>query len=166
MTRRHETHGANEDEPRARWRLCHREIVALRASVRNGWKADIWLYSFAGVHRAVIIVGLTVAALITGCTQPTHDHATLAAIKAESLALMQAHPAKMDHPLPKGEWPPFIASLEPTFVSVDQAGVNIMVKPDFDGGYGYYVLKKGQGLPGPPEMYSRLDEGIYWYRPY
>jgi hypothetical protein len=40
------------------------------------------------------------------------------------------------------------------------------VKPDFDGGYGYYVLKKGERLPGPPERYAKLGGGIYWYHPY
>jgi hypothetical protein len=109
---------------------------------------------------------LAVAALTTGCTRPTHDHATLAAIKAESLVLMQAHPTEIDHLLPKGDWPHVIASLQPKSVSVDQQGVNIVVKPAMDGGYGYYVLKKGRELPGPPDMYSKLDEGIYWYRPH
>lgn len=79
---------------------------------------------------------------------------------------MRAHPTEMAHPLPKGEWPNVIRTLQPTFVSVDQEGVDIMVKPYFDGGYGYYVLKVGQELPGPPERYSKLDDGIYWYRPY
>jgi hypothetical protein len=105
-------------------------------------------------------------AALAGCTRPTHDYATLAAIKTESLALMRAHPTKMDHPLPKGDWPRVIASLRPEFVRVDQEGVDIMVKPDFDGGYGYYVLRKGQELPGPAQMYSKLGEGIYWHRPY
>jgi hypothetical protein len=112
-----------------------------------------------------MFAGLTVAALLVACTRPTHDHAVLAAIKAESQALMRVHPAEKNDPLPKGEWPHAIASLQPAFVSVDQQGVNIMVKPYFDGGYGYYVLKHGQELPGPPGRYSKLDEGIYWYRP-
>jgi hypothetical protein len=59
-----------------------------------------------------------------------------------------------------------IASLQPTFVSVDQEGVDIMVTPDMDGGYGYYVLRRGQQLPGPPERYSKLENDVYWYRPY
>jgi len=94
------------------------------------------------------------------------DPATLAAIKSESAALMRSHPTGMDDPLPKSDWPPVIASFQPTFVGVDQEGVDILVKPDFDGGYGYYVLKKGHELPGPPERYTKLDDGIYWYRPY
>ena len=87
-------------------------------------------------------------------------------IKTESQALMRAHPTKMDDPLPKGEWPHAIARLRPEFVSVDDEGVDIMVKPYFDGGYGYYVLKPGHQLPGPPERYSKLENSIYWYRPY
>jgi hypothetical protein len=59
-----------------------------------------------------------------------------------------------------------IASIQPTAVSIDQEGVEIIVKPDFDGGYGYYVLRQDQKLPGPPERYSKLDEGIFWFRPY
>ena len=103
---------------------------------------------------------------MTGCSRPTRDHAILAAVKTESLALMRSHPSKVDHPLSKRDWPSQIARLQPTLVSVDQDSVNIMVKPYFDGGYGYYVIKTGRALPGPPERYSKLDDGIYWYRPY
>jgi len=146
--------------------VCNGSKSDQTAKVSKGWKADISPFSFAGVRRSLIFVSLTVAAFITGCTRPTHDHATLAAIKTESAAIMRVHPTKMGHPLPQAEWPHVIASLKPAFVSVDQEGVDIMVKPDFDGGYGYYVLKKGNELPGPPKRYSELDEGIYWYRPY
>ena len=90
----------------------------------------------------------------------------MAAIKTESEALMRAHSTKIDAPIPKAEWPHVIASLRPESVSVDQEGVDIMVRPYFDGSYGYYVLKQGQELPGPIERYSKLGEGIYWYHPY
>ena len=102
-------------------------------------------------------------ALFAGCTRPTHDRATLSAIKAESRALMQAHPNGTPGPLPKGQWPGAIASLQPAFVTVDQKGVDIMVKPDFDGGYRYYVPKQREQLPGPVERYSswmRASTGI------
>jgi hypothetical protein len=137
-----------------------------RASVRERWKANIKPFSFAGMRGRLIFVSMIVAALTTGCTRPTHDRPTLAAIKTESAALMRAHPTKLDHPLPPTEWPHVIASLQPTFVTIDQEGVDILVKPDFDGGFGYYVLKKGQPLPGPPKRYSKLGDGIYWYHPY
>ena len=79
---------------------------------------------------------------------------------------MRAHPTKMGAPIPKAEWPHVIASLGPKFVTVDQSGVDIVVKPYFDGGYGYYVLKQGHELPRPIGRYSKLGEGIYWYHPY
>jgi hypothetical protein len=114
----------------------------------------------------LIFAGLAVAALPSGCTRPTHDRATLAAIRTESLTLMQAHPTNMNNLLPKEDWPRVIASLQPTFVDVGQEGVDIIMKPGFDGGYGYFVPKIGQELPGPPKGYSKLDNGIYWYRSY
>lgn len=104
-------------------------------------------------------------ALTSGCTWPTRDHSTLTAIKAESLALMRAHPG-MNRPIPQHDWPRAIANLQPTFVSVDEQGVDIMMKPAMDGGYGYYVPKNAREVPDPPERYSKLDEGVYWYRPY
>jgi len=118
------------------------------------------------VNRVLICAGLTVVTLTTACTRPTHDQATLDSIKTEFLALMQTHPARTHHALPKGEWPHVIASLHPTFVSVDEQGVDVVMKPALDGGYGYYVPKNGRSVPRPPEMYSQLDEGIYWYRPH
>jgi hypothetical protein len=52
------------------------------------------------------------------------------------------------------------------FVTVDSNGVDIMTKPYFDGGYGYFVPRIEGKLPYPEARYSALGQGVYWYRPY
>ena len=110
-------------------------------------------------------------ATLSSCAWPTHNQATLRAIKAESETLIATFPDKnartSNHVIvPKNKWPPTIASLKPEFVTVDADGVDIMTKPFFDGGYGYFVPGTNGRLPGPKERYSDLGHGVYWYRPY
>lgn len=87
------------------------------------------------------------------------------AIKAESEAMMRTHSTKALK-IPRKELPPVITGLRPVFVTVSPEGIDIVVKPYFDGGYGYYVPKDGRGPPEPVKRYSKLDDGIYWYHPY
>jgi hypothetical protein len=113
--------------------------------------------------RGPVLFGLAAIAMVGGCTQPTHNPATLAAIKSEAETLMQA---RAQGSVPEADWTPAIAGLKPKFVTVYPEGVDIVTKPYFDGGYGYFVLRDGQHLPDPRERYSTLNHGVYWYRPY
>src|SRR5262249_25392078 len=95
-------------------------------------------------------------ALLAGCTRPTHDQQVLKAIKAEAQTLMAAPPPGPFESLPKYRWPRAIASLEPEFVNVRDDGVDIVTKPYFDGGYGYYIAKYEDEAPEPAGRYERL----------
>jgi hypothetical protein len=68
--------------------------------------------------------------------------------------------------VPEERWPKAIASLDRTYVTVYPHGVEVMVKPYFDGGYGYFIPRQGGVLPEPVERFSEIGEGVYWYRPY
>ena len=105
-------------------------------------------------------------ALALGCVRPTRDPEALQAIKADAQVLLAAYPAAAHASVPQDRWPRHIASLKPDFVSVDQYGADITTKAYFDGGYGYFVPRQGQGTPGPAERYRKLAPGIYWFRPY
>jgi hypothetical protein len=104
--------------------------------------------------------------LLAACARPTHDRTRLEAIEAESLALMRSWPTRTYADVPKGRWPNAIARLHPEFVIVSPQGVDIVIKPYFDGGWGYFVPPAGQAPPGPAGRYSALGQGVYWYRPY
>lgn len=108
---------------------------------------------------------LTAFALLAGCARPTDDQSDLKAIKAESQALM-TRIADTDAVVPRSRWPRVIASLNPKGVTVHQDGVDIMIKPYFDGGWGYFVPKDGRKAPQPEGRYSMLGHGVYWYHPY
>jgi len=123
-----------------------------------------------GAAFAVLAFALT---LLAGCTRPTHDQSTLTAIKAESQILMVTERAvtfgtvtKAIVTVPKSRWPRVIASLKPEWVIVDQDGVNIVIKPFFDGGWGYFVPRSEREPPEPAGRYSELGQGVYWYHPY
>jgi len=91
----------------------------------------------------------------------------LSAIKGEAHTLMLVYPVEKGFlDLPRDRWPRVIASLKPEFVTVGQDGVDVMIKPDFDGGWGYFVPKEGKTPPFPPGSCTYVDEGVYWYRPY
>jgi hypothetical protein len=130
-----------------------------------------------GAVFAVLAIALT---LLTGCTRPTHDQSTLKAIKAESQFLMVTERAvtygtvpkdnvpvpKAMETVPKSRWPRVIASLKPEWVTVFPDGVDIMIKPFFDGGWGYFVPRSEREPPEPAGRYSELGQGVYWYHPY
>ena len=108
---------------------------------------------------------LMTLALLSACTRPTHDSATLQSIQRESAGLMAAYPRGVGD-LPKNHWPRTIAGLHPAFVIVSSDEVEIVVKPYLDGGYGYLVPRDRQRLPEPKGRFSKLGTGIYWYHPY
>jgi hypothetical protein len=123
-----------------------------------------------GAAFAALAIALT---LLTGCTRPTHDQSTLKAIKAESQILMLTEQPvtygtvpKVIVTVPKSRWPRVIASLKPEWVTVFPDGVDIMIKPFFDGGWGYFVPRSEREPPEPAGRYSELGQGVYWYHPY
>ncbi len=59
-----------------------------------------------------------------------------------------------------------IASLEPEAVLVSWSGVHITTKAYFDGGWGYFVPRKGRELPEPVERFEEVGYGVYWWHPY
>lgn len=120
--------------------------------------------SYVTISR-IGLEALAVFAFLTGCPGPTDDPAELAAIKAESQILMSLSVA--NHvTVPKSQWPRFIASLEPEFVTVRPDGVDVMTVPDFDGGWGYFVPRSEREPPEPAGRFRELSHGIYWYHPY
>lgn len=112
---------------------------------------------------AVFLAALT---LLTGCTRPTRDESALKAIKAESQILMVTQPTKTYATVPKSRWPFIIASLNPEGVTVFPDGVDIVIKPYFDGGWGYFVPRSEREPPKPVGRFSELGQGVYWYHPY
>ncbi len=109
---------------------------------------------------------LATLALLAGCAFPTDDRSTLEAIRAESLILMKDWPTRTYADVPKDRWPHAIAKLEPEIVIVTPDGVDIITKPYFDGGWGYFVPAEGHRPPEPAGRYSALAEGVYWFHPY
>jgi hypothetical protein len=103
-------------------------------------------------------------AVLPGCSRPIHDRSTLRAIEAESRILMATDPTS-SHAVPKSRWPLHIASLGPARVTIDPSGVDILVKPYFDGGWGYFVPRNRREPPEPAGRFSALGQGVYWYRP-
>jgi ribonuclease BN (tRNA processing enzyme) len=58
----------------------------------------------------------------------------LKAIKAEAQALMMTHTGRAYSTIPKSRWPRAIAALRPETVTIYEDGINILMKPEFDGG--------------------------------
>lgn len=115
--------------------------------------------------RAALVV-LAALTLLAGCERPTRDQAALKAIKAESQTLMAAWPTRTYATVPKSRWPRAIAGLKPFDVTVFPDGVDIMTKPYFDGGWGYFVARNERKPPQPAGRFSDLGDGVYWYHPY
>jgi hypothetical protein len=103
---------------------------------------------------------------LSSCALPTHDRSVLKAIKAESLVILATGQTNTDLTIPKDQWPHTIASLKPKSVTVSSDGVDILVKPYFDGGWGYLIPRDARQLPDPAGRYEKLDQGVYWYHPY
>ena len=111
---------------------------------------------------------LAVLAVFSGCTRPTYDLPKLRAIKAEAALLAASHPIKLPQDgviIPKDQWPPAIASLKPEFVIVEPWGVDITIKPYFDGGWGYEIPRNKRYLPMPATCYSEPGPGVFWHGP-
>jgi len=93
--------------------------------------------------RRVLTVACAAVSL-SACAFPTRNPATLHAIRNEAAALMAAHPINPPNDwadVPENQWPVAIASLKPEHVTVHGWGVDILVKPYFDGGWGYAFFK-------------------------
>ncbi|WP_171905760.1 hypothetical protein [Sphingobium phenoxybenzoativorans] len=81
--------------------------------------------------------------------------------------MLIAHsPRKAPSIIPKGKWPRVIASLHPERVTVLTDGVDILIRPYFDGGWGYFVPSNERDIPEPVGRFARIDRGVYWYQPY
>ena len=124
----------------------------------------------AGV-KGCLSVGAAVAVLVaigiySAFPHPTHNEATLKALRAESLVLLASKRTYTGPDLPKSQWPLAIAKLRPTFIIVYPDSVEIVTKPFFDGGWGYHVARDDRASPKPAGRYSKLDQGVYWFHPY
>lgn len=120
--------------------------------------------------RSTTIALVTLAALsmLCGCNRPISDPVKLKTIKSEAQFLMTTHPARPLEgwiEIPKGQWPPAIASLDPEIVTIRQWGVEITVKSYFDGGWGYEIPRNKRDLPMPAQCYSEPSEGVFWHGP-
>lgn len=111
---------------------------------------------------------LTCAALglLASCARPSHDETTLKAIEIEAQTLIRNSPVKAFTPISKSKWPRVIASLNPESVTVSTEGVDILVRPYFDGGWGYFIPLNEQALPEPKGRFANIGQGVYWYHPY
>ena len=103
-----------------------------------------------------------------GCDEPIFNTAKLPKVKAEAFALMRTHPIgarASEREVPRAEWPPAIASLNPRWVAVRQGSVDIMTRTFFDGGWGYNVPRSVRDLPMPKRCYSEPTEGVFYHSP-
>jgi hypothetical protein len=106
--------------------------------------------------------------LLGGCTSPIADPVRLGAIESEARSLIADHPIRPPNEwvdIPMNRLPPTIAALGPEAVAVHHWGVDIMMKPHFDGGYGYAVPKNKIELPMPAQCYSEIHQGVFWHGP-
>ena len=118
--------------------------------------------------RIATAAALAALVLLDGCPGPIYDPAKLKAVEAESVRLMAAYPidpAKGWAEVPKGAWPPAIASLRPEIVILDRKQVLITIKPYFDGGWGYEVVGDKSDIRSLPACYRELIERVYWHGP-
>ena len=107
-------------------------------------------------------------AFLSGCTFPISDPVMLSAIESEARSLIVDYPISAPDggvDIPMRKWPPKMASLKPQVVTVHRWGVDIMVKPGLDGGYGYAVAQNQKDLPMPANCYSKLRQGVFWHAP-
>lgn len=103
--------------------------------------------------------------MASGCSSPTGDQPALRQIRADA-QMLSAMTKPSPLPIPKSKWPPAIASLHPTSVTISPEGVDILISPGFDGGSGYFVPSKGTDHPDPAGRFELVGQGIYWYHPY
>lgn len=115
-----------------------------------------------------VCTSLLSAALAGGCVAPVSDPDKLRAIRDEAHMLATHHSLRLPNDsadVPANAWPPTIASLKPHSVTVYSWGVDISVKPYFDGGWGYHVAHSEQRLPMPIGCYSELLQNVFWHGP-
>ncbi|WP_204338133.1 hypothetical protein, partial [Proteus mirabilis] len=67
--------------------------------------------------------------------------------------------------VPENQLPPVAASLHPEWVTVHEWGVDIVIKPYFDGGWGYHVARSRRDLPMLDGCYSEVGQGVFWHGP-
>lgn len=130
--------------------------------MRLVWVMDQRISPFATRATLALLV------LLGGCDWPTYNPTKLKAIKVEAEALVANHPIKPPNhwvDVPKQQWPPTIAKLQPEFVTVHQWGVDITTKPYFDGGWGYQVAKNKRDLPMPEGCYREMYQNVFWHGP-
>ncbi len=99
---------------------------------------------------------------------PVSDRERLAAIRSEAQALAARYPAMPpEHysSIPESQWPATIAGLHPEMVTVYEWGVDITVKPFFDGGWGYQIGRSKRELPMFEGCYSEVSRGVFWHGP-
>ena len=118
------------------------------------------------VRQPVRYAAFAAILALAGCTQPNRDPAKLRTIRSEAQILMAKRQARAFADVPTGQLPSGIANLHPNVVTVYSSGVEIEMKPYFDGGWGYFVPRGAGKLPEPAGRYSALGEGVYWYHPY
>lgn len=120
------------------------------------------------IAAPVAVIALVVLAWFALQPWPISDPVRLKAVRAEALSLMATYspkPSRSYASLPKRQWPATIASLRPQIVLVDEQGVEILIKPFFDGGWGYQVTRDPRSLPMPRQCYSEVSPGVFWHDP-
>ena len=111
---------------------------------------------------------LSILLALSGCDRPMFNMSKLPRVRAEAYSLMRTHPVGPKsgwREIPKAEWPPTIASLNPEYVSVTKGSVDIVTRPFFDGGWGYNVPRGKHDLLMPLDCYSEPSEGVFWHGP-
>lgn len=132
-----------------------------------GWSRELGKSTQMTVKRNGRRFGaLAALVLLAACARPISDPSTLNAIKAEADILdTRSIPSQGWAEVPKNEWPVAIASLGPERVAVYQWGVSILIRPGFDGGWGYDIPRKSEQPPMPLECYSEPSPGVFWHSP-
>jgi hypothetical protein len=117
--------------------------------------------------RPTLCVIVSSSIMLTGCgPRPTHDAAKLQEIASAAQTVLASHPAGAPQQLPPNQLPQGITRLHPQLVIAEAEGLEIVTKPYFDGGWGYYVRRPGRELPQPKARFSELGTGVYWFHPY
>ncbi len=93
--------------------------------------------------------------------RPKREPSALQAIHTESQVLLRTHAVGTVKDIPKSRWPRTLSGLAPENVEVSQAGVDILIKPHFDGGWGYFVPRDKHVRLEPAGRYRSLGHGVY-----
>ncbi len=152
--------------------LCRRAGSIKRTTARDPIAAPLQKCLTSAMNRwvsySIVFPVLAALALLSGCHRPTSDPVKLTAIETEAVALMAMHPATPPRHytrVPKNQWPATIASLQPELVTVHKWGVDVLIKPHFDGGWGYHIVRQRRDLPMLDECYLEVSHGVFWHGP-